>query len=265
LNLSIPNPEPSRQEVFGVGIPLAVFGEKIAVGSFTDDSFDGRIWVFDRVSGSVLFTLENPDPHRPPPQNLPDWFGWSVAANEEIIIVGSREDDKSGVDGSGTAYVFDSNSGALLHTVFSPQPESNGEFGRSVAVTSDGNILVGAWGTSVNGIEGAGRAYLFDGGTGDLLLDIPNPEPQEFALFGWSVAAVGNRLAVGAINGVSGEVPSTGSVYVFASVPEPSTAVLTGALVVVYWLSMYGFSPIARIFYGPHSRRLFLCVTSQTS
>src|SRR5262249_45572825 len=144
-------------DAFGFGAPLALFGNNIAVGSIADDGFDGRVSVFNRDSGQVIFSLDNPNPARPQPLNLADWFGFSVAANEQIIAVGSQEDDTAGVDGSGTVYVFNSTTGALLHTLFSPQLEDNGEFGRSVSVTPNGNILVGAWGTSVEGVEAAGH------------------------------------------------------------------------------------------------------------
>jgi len=236
LARTIANPEPKGADGFGNG--LAIFAGKAAVGAITDDLPDdirpdgdnpGRVWVFDRDSGNVLFTLENPNPE----SQFLDWFGWSVAANEDIIVVGAQEDGTSGIDGSGTTYVFDSANGALLHTLFSPQLEGNGEFGRSVAVTPDGNVLVGAWGTSVDGIEHAGHAYLFDGQTGNLLLDIPNPEPQVNAVFGWTVSAYENRIIVGAPRVDADGLPSTGRVYVFASIPEPTTGCLAGTLFVL--------------------------------
>jgi len=224
LSLTIPNPEPSRQEIFGSGDSLALFDNKLAVGSFADNSFDGLVWIFDRSSRQPLFRLENPNPDRGPPHFLPDRFGWSVAADEELIVVGADEDDASGVDASGTVYVFDSQTGALKHTLFSPQPEINGEFGRSVAVTPQGDVLVGAWRTSVNGIAAAGHAYLFDGDSGSLLLDIPNPEPDD-GVFGWTVAALDGAIVVGA--------PVAEAVYVFETIPEPSSFVLAALLLII--------------------------------
>jgi WD40 repeat protein len=232
----VENPEPNHGDVFGVGISLAMFGDKMAIGTIADNSNAGRVWVIDRKTAEPVCAIDNPRPDTPGPLNLLDFFAWSVAANESVIVVGSNEDDSSGVEGSGTVFVFDSDTGGLLHTLFSPQLESNGEFGRSVAVTPHGDILVGAWGTTVDGIEGAGRVYLFDGSTGNLLLDIPNPEPSEFAQFGWSVGSIGDRLIVGAMsaNGTTdGELlPATGAVYVFA-IPEPYTASL--ALTILFF------------------------------
>jgi hypothetical protein len=100
--------------------------------------------------------------------------------------------------------------------------ESNADFGRSLALTPDGDILVGAWRTSVDGIQSAGHAYLFDDLTGDLLLDLTNPQPLLGGAFGWSVAAMEGALVIGA--------PSDGAVYVFESIPEPYSLVLAGSL-----------------------------------
>ena len=235
LNRTIPHPDPDGFEVFGIGVSLAVFGDKVAFGTIADASFDGRVWVFDRNTGTVAYALENPNPDRLPPLNLSDWFGWSVAANEKIIVVSAQEDDPGGVEGAGTVYVFDSDTGALLHTLVSPHSEGTGElggeFGASVAVTPRGDILVGAWGTNVDGVEAAGHAYLFNGQTGELLLDIANPEPTEYGDFGWAVAAVGNNIVVGAFNADANGLPSVGAVYVYAGVSEPGA--ITSSLIAV--------------------------------
>jgi len=237
LDRAIPHPDPGGFEVFGVGVSLAVFGDKVAFGTIADASHDGRVWVFDRHTGAVAYALENPNPARipPPPLNLSDWFGWSVAANDQIIAVGAQEDDPSNIEGAGAVYVFDSDTGALMHTLISPQLEGTGElggeFGASVAVTLRGDILVGAWGTNVDGVEAAGHAYLFNGQTGELLLDIANPEPTEYGDFGWAVAAVGNNIVVGAFNADANGLPSVGAVYVYAGVSEPGA--ITSSLIAV--------------------------------
>jgi phosphatidylglycerophosphate synthase len=101
-----------------------------------------------------------------------------------------------------------------------PHPETAADFGNSIAITPNGNVLVGAWNTNVNGAAFAGHAYLFDAVSGNLLLDIANPEIGQSSVFGWSVAAVADRIIVGA--------PAPGAVYVFESIPEPTSIVLAG-------------------------------------
>jgi FG-GAP repeat len=258
---TIPHPDPDGFEAFGSGISVAVFGDKVAFGTINDAASDGRVWVFDRQTGAVAYALENPNPDRipGPPLNLSDWFGWSVAANEKIIVVSAQEDDPNDVDGAGSVYVFDSDTGALLRTLISPHLEVNGEFGRSVAVTGRGDVLVGAWRTSVNGVEGAGHVYLFDGKSGDLLLDIPNPAPDGFGVFGWSVAAIGDNIVIGAPASTVDGLPSSGAVYVYAGVPEPGAAVIALSAGLC-WAGMYVLRKRTRI-----KRGLGGCVRSRGS
>jgi outer membrane protein assembly factor BamB len=229
LQQPLPNPEPKAADALGTS--LAVFGNRAVVGAIDDDlpgderpdgDNPGRVWVFDRLTGETVFTLENPNPQKLPPHFFPDLFGYTVAANDDIIVVGAREEGFGNVNGSGAAYVFDSQSGALLHTLFSPHLEERSSFGTSLALTPSGQVLIGASGASVNGMPAEGRVYLFDGLSGNLLLDIPNPEPDRISGFGFTVAATDQRLFVG--------VPSGEAVFVFEAIPEPSTLVLTGSL-----------------------------------
>jgi outer membrane protein assembly factor BamB len=224
------NPQPKAGDAFGIGDSLAIYGDSVVVGSHFDDlpgdddpdgDNPGRVWVFDRLTGETSFVLDNPNPEKPAPLFFSDGFGREVAANEHVIAVGARLDDTSGFQDSGTVYLFDSATGALRHTLFGPHAQARHEFGFSLALTEDGNVLAGSPRTSVGAIQNAGHAYLFDGLTGDLLLDITNPEPSLSSSFGWSVAALDNRLAVGDLRG---------NVYVFESIPEPSTLILAGSL-----------------------------------
>jgi hypothetical protein len=228
---TVPNPEPKQVDGFATGASVAVLSNKVIIGAMLNDlpndtrpdgDNPGRVWVLNRENGEVAFTLENPNPE----SRFFDWFGWTVAANEEFIVVGAREDATSGAEGAGTVYVFDTDSGQLLHTLFSPQNQEAGEFGRAVALTPSGDVVVGAWATNVGDVERAGRAYLFDGETGSLLLDIPNPEPSLSADFGWSVAAIENLIIVGARDATVNGNLSAGAVYVFEIIPEPSGFVM---------------------------------------
>ncbi len=85
----------------------------------------------------------------------------------------------------------------LLETLVSPNEASGGDFGTSTAGVPDTNgdgvddLLVGALfegpGSSLNNI---GRAYLFSGATGTLLLTLESPNSQEDGRFGTAVAGV---------------------------------------------------------------------------
>jgi WD40 repeat protein len=240
LQRSLPNPEPKGGDLFAGGTSSVGFGgNELVVGALLDDLPDdndpdgenpGRVWVFDRDTGDTLHTLENPHAdNQAPPFFFSDGFGRTVAAGSGLIAVGAITDSTAGPVESGTVYVFDEQSGALRHTLFSPVPESRGEFGRAVAVTPWGDVLVGSYGASVEGLFQAGRAYLFDGETGNLLLDFANPEPHLGASFGWSVSATEDQILVSAVLENSDSAPGSGVVYVFEGIPEPGTELLTAA------------------------------------
>ena len=123
-----------------------------------------------------------------------DQFGSSVAAVGSHVLVGAYVDD-TGAGNAGAAYLFDT-AGALLQTFPNPIPESGDQFGWSVAAVG-GNALVGAPNDDTSATD-AGAAYLFDGNTGTLLRTFLNPTPESGDQFGFSVAALGGNVLVGA-------------------------------------------------------------------
>jgi outer membrane protein assembly factor BamB len=92
LERALPNSDPHEFDLFGSGLSLAISGNRAFIGAELDGPDDrvnsGRVWVFDRSSGNVLFTLENPNPE----STFFDSFGFSIAANQEVIAVGSVKD-----------------------------------------------------------------------------------------------------------------------------------------------------------------------------
>jgi len=131
----------------------------------------GRAYLFSGATGVLLRTLTSPNP------DANGSFGDAVAAVPDIdgnslgdLFLGAPGEDPGGLLSSGRAYLFSGSSGVLLRTLTSPNPESNGRFGTSVAavpdVTGDGraDLLVGA-DTESGGASQAGRAYLFSTST----------------------------------------------------------------------------------------------------
>ena len=54
------------------------------------------------------------------------------------------------------------------------------------------DIAVGAPYTTVGNLSVQGRAYIYNGADGQLLLTIENPEPKEGSTFGWRVVGAGD-------------------------------------------------------------------------
>ncbi len=84
----------------------------------------------------------------------------------------------------------------VLHTLASPNEHYGGMFGNAVAggwdVNNDGcdDLIVGASWEDLGTISEAGRAYVFSGTSGTLLLQLASPNPGPYSYFGYAVAGI---------------------------------------------------------------------------
>jgi hypothetical protein len=131
----------------------------------------------------------------------------------------------------GRAFVFSGVDGSLLLTLDNPGLQGSALFGFALAVPGDLNsdgypdLLVGASFQDVDGVVDRGQAFVFSGVDGTLLLTLNNPIPQDVALFGSSVAAIGDingdglaDFVVGAPAQDVGEKTNQGQAFVFSGV-----------------------------------------------
>jgi len=202
---ALQSPNPSAGEYFGW--TLAFAGDRVlvaAVGSDVGGPDAGAAYVFETATGSLLYTLQKPSPA------AGDYFGWSVAATQSDFLVGAIGDDIGAVN-SGGVYLFDT-SGSLVRTFPNPAPGETDQFGLSVAV-SGGSMVVGAPYDDTWAPDG-GAAYLIDTASGSLLQAFGSPAPATQDYFGWSVAAFGNTIVVGAPYD-NRKAPDDGAAYVF--------------------------------------------------
>ncbi len=200
-------PTPAVGDVFGES--LAAVGGNVLASARGDDTGAknaGAAYLFDASSGALLRTFLNPTPASG------DEFGVSVAALGGNVLVGAPLDDSPVAFNAGAAYLFDSASGGLLRTFINPTPAADDRFGISVAALG-GSVLVGAYLDDTGALD-AGAAYLFNANTGALLRTFLNPTPAYNDYFGWSVAAVGGNVLIGAPNDDAG-APDAGAAYLF--------------------------------------------------
>lgn len=122
----------------------------------------GRVYVFSGADGSLLRTLDNPDP------NLgARLFGRGLGMG--MVDGDDKEDIVVGAPGSNpTVYVFSGVNGSIMAAIANPGAQSDSGFGDLDNVSpgdmSGGGrdeIAVGAHGEHVGSVQNQGRAYVF--------------------------------------------------------------------------------------------------------
>ena len=203
---------------------MASRGSELVVGApgFRSSFFatlPGRVYVVD-LSGAARIVIENPT------ADANDEFGAAVAIVGTNIAVGAPSDDAVASDG-GVAYLFDGDSGALLHTFVVAGSGPNSRCGRGVAALGPDVLVLCANGvhqfdggtgapvrhfTAPGCAGGRGLATIdgdvlsagydgticrLDGATGAVLQTYVDPEPLLGGAFGSSIGVDGDRILVG--------------------------------------------------------------------
>ncbi len=206
LVATLQNPSPGTFDLHGFSVAIA--NGIAAVSTYRDDALapdSGSVSLYDANSGALLRTIHHPSPIGN------EQFGFAIdltPGTSSRLVVGARLDN-AGTPG-GKVFVFDTDSGNLLHTIENPSNAIGDFFGISVATSQDGRVLVGAP-TNDTGGSNSGIAYLFDH-EGALLETIQNPNPATNARFGEAVD-IADSVVVGAFNHANGR----GAAYVFNS------------------------------------------------
>jgi hypothetical protein len=191
LMTTLSNPSSITGDQFGYSV--AISGNIVVVGTPYNDTGQtdsGIVYIFNATTGNLVHTLANPTP------SYYDYFGVSVAISGQIVVVGASGEDKLTANAVGAAYIFDADTGNLLHTLANPSPVANDFFGMSVAVSGN-NVVVGAYYDDTSSTD-SGEAYIFDATTGSLVRTLSNPTPAGDDRFGYSVAVSGDTVLVGA-------------------------------------------------------------------
>lgn len=188
LAMTIDNPTPGSFDGFGFGVVITP--TVLAISVPNDDAVatnSGVVHLFSASTGVLLTTIQNPTPA------ANDFFGISLAAAGDQIIVGARDD--SGGDASGQVYVFSASTGALLGTLANPTPAADDNFGRYLTANST-QIIVSAYRDDSDETD-SGRVYVFDLPFGESIgtLTASDPEPTETFTFSL-IDDAGGRFAV---------------------------------------------------------------------
>lgn len=145
------------------------------------------------------------------------------------FVAGAFRADIPGTGDAGQVFLYSGRTTDLFDTLSSPNPETGGWFGHAVLgfddINADGipELVVGASPESP-GVRGAGRVYVFDGATRELLDTLVSPNPSAFGQFGVALGRVPDvnqdgvdELAVGAFRENFAGVGDSGRAYLFDS------------------------------------------------
>lgn len=190
------------------GGSITIDGNRVVAGASGhtgNNSRSGAVYIFDATTGqqiSEIFATNN---------GPGAGVGGSVAIDGNTIAAGAIGEDAHGLD-SGSAYLFDANTGQQLFKLLPQDGAERDRFGNSIDI--QGNlVLVGAYMDDDNGTD-SGSAYLFDATTGQQLAKLLPDDGQSSDQFGFSVALNGNFAFIGSLFG-DGAVSNSGAVYVF--------------------------------------------------
>lgn len=197
-----------------LGYSVALSGDVGLVGARLDDengTNSGSVYVF-RFNGSTW--VEEQELLASDGAAF-DFFGHSVAIDGDIAVVGAPEHDDSGY-GSGSAYVFRFNGSSWVEEQKLIASDGAGldYFGSSVTI-SGVVIVVGAYLDDDKGFaSGSAYVFRFNGSSWIEEQKLLASDGAAVDYFGFSVAASGNAIVIGAyFDDDMG--PSSGSAYVF--------------------------------------------------
>ena len=146
------------------GASVAVRGNTVVVGASAYAGSQGRAYVFTKPSDGWVTTTEAAELATSDAEK--NQFGWSVAVDEDTLVVGAHTDDASeSVTGSGSAYLFTKAANSVwadaTETVKLTAADGAGDdqFGWSIAAGGD-TVVVGAHWDDDKGAD-SGSAYVY--------------------------------------------------------------------------------------------------------
>lgn len=166
--------------------------------------------VFSTLNGQDLTEVQRSA------SNEHEHFGWTMAMDEQWLVVGSPHSETSvGVDaGKIIIYQKDGDTWSEFQVIEDEGGSVFDNFGFSIDLSS-GVLVVGAIGTFQEGpFTGEAFVYEYDGTSWSLVNALESAEPLPGHFFGHAVATNGNKIVVSAIKD-KGATDRTGAVYVY--------------------------------------------------
>jgi len=186
LQFTLQSPDPQLHGMFGIEVALGkdviLVGE---TGGMAQGFLKAGIVHVYNTEGVYLTTLTSPS------MKNNGLFGYKLVANEEFILVGEpgEHDDPPFVIGSVHVFDYDWN---LVTTIQAPEQVVRTGFGLSIAIRGETVVIGEVW-ADVEGVERAGKAYIFDTDWNHLAT-LQSTAPRVGGEFGGKGTAIGGDL-----------------------------------------------------------------------
>ena len=212
---------PNNTQNNNFGCSCDIYNNSIVIGSNKENRLvndtnvqTGRAYLYTRtgsvwnVSTPIILNSNSPTEDGE--------FGYCCKIYDSNIIIGAPGEKSTTINNCGSVYIYNTNGGSSWSTspvkLTSPNSVQNGNFGYSIAISSD-NLVIGAFGEN----NSAGAAYLYKyTPTTNWTAITPlkftsNSQITNNIKFGNSCSIYGNTLIIGCIN----ENNSSGKAYIY--------------------------------------------------
>lgn len=195
------------------GWSVAIKDDTVLVGAVLSNG-SGAVYVFNRVGTvwaeqAMLVAAD---------AGADDYFGWSVALDTDIAVIGAALDDTSAGIDSGSAYVFVRSGGVWSQqTQLLPSDAAAGDgFGLAVALSGAGALIGAPFDDNSTGAD-SGSAYMYTSNLGawSEQAKLTAADGAAGDQFGGAVALLDARALVGAWQDDTAAGADAGSVHVF--------------------------------------------------
>jgi hypothetical protein len=205
-------PDAAANEWLGTGV--LVDGDLVIVGACDADAGgidSGAVYVYQHDGTAYVFQQKLIAPDGADE----DDFGFSLAREGNVILIGARVESNENGMFAGSAYVFryDGASWQMTQKLLSPAGEAGDQFGNSLDLSGN-RALVGAWQANVIG-PNSGSAFLFQDQAG-VFVPVLQLEVDAVVFDDWFGAQVGlsgdNAMVLARADDINGGVDA-GSAY----------------------------------------------------
>jgi hypothetical protein len=201
------------QSSMNFGRAVAACGDRVVVGAPREGSPGGAgsAYVF-RYDGDAWIQEARLRAPLPASSAL---FGWSVAIDGDVVVVGECYDDEVGMNaGAAHAFRFDGSAWVYEAKLVNPASAAWDQLGCSVAVSGDRAAIGALRGTVAGNAVGTVSVFRHDGTSWGLEQTLAADDPQSLAWLGFSTSIVGTTVVAGAYAADVGLVRS-GAAYLF--------------------------------------------------